>query len=98
VVGAAGAKGLMAQVPHSTQVKNIHIHINIYILACIFYSCPQRQNKREREREQGSVPWTSTRVQRFLQAFQDKGDRREGILSCLQKLGNVLNKHQAQLD
>jgi hypothetical protein len=52
----------------------------------------------KRERERGSVPCTGAGVQRFLQAFQDKGDYREGILGCPQKLGDVLNRRQAQVD
>jgi hypothetical protein len=36
--------------------------------------------KQKKESETGSIPWTNARVQRFLQAFQDKGDRREGIV------------------
>jgi hypothetical protein len=57
---------------------------------CFLQSSPEA--KREREREWGSVPWTGDGVQCFLQAFQDKGDHREGILSCLWKLGDVLNR------
>jgi hypothetical protein len=33
-----------------------------------------------------------------LHVFQDKGDRREGILSCLRMLGYVINRRQAQID
>jgi hypothetical protein len=46
----------------------------------------------------GLVPWTGTRVKHFLRAFQDKGDHQEGILSCPQKLGDVLNRWQAQVN
>jgi hypothetical protein len=86
------AKGVTAQVLHSTQIK---INIYIYILTCVFTVVSNREtNKRER----GSVPWTGAGVQLFLQAFEDKGDRREGILSYLQKIGDVLIRRQAQVN
>jgi hypothetical protein len=47
----------------------------------IAQSSPEAKQKKKRER--GSVPWTGAGVQRFLQAFQDKGDCRDDILSCL---------------
>jgi hypothetical protein len=56
------------------------------------------ETKQEKNREQGSIPWTGVGVQCFLEAFQDKGDQWEGILRCLRKLGDVLNRRQAQVD
>jgi hypothetical protein len=53
---------------------------------------------KQKKRERGSIPWTGVGVQCFLQEFQDKGDRREGIVSYLWKLGDVLNRQQAQDD
>jgi hypothetical protein len=61
---------------------------------CVFIVIPRGEKKRER----GSIPWTGARVQHFLQAFQDKGDHWEGILRYLQKLGDVLNRWQAQVN
>jgi hypothetical protein len=61
----------------------------------IFIVVPRGETKK---REWGLIPRTDARVQSFLQAFQDKGNRQEGILSCLQMLGDVLNKQQAQVD
>jgi hypothetical protein len=39
-----------------------------------------------------------TGVQLLLRAFQDKGNRWEGILSYLWKMGDVLNRRQFQVD
>jgi hypothetical protein len=92
VVAATRAKGVTAQVLHSTQIK---INIYIYILTCVFTVV---SNGETNKRERGSVPWTGAGVQLFLQAFEDKGDRREGILSYLQKIGDVLIRRQAQVN
>jgi hypothetical protein len=49
-------------------------------------------------KKRGSITWTDAGVQHFLQAFQDKGNSWEGILSCLWNLGDVLNRRHAQVD
>jgi hypothetical protein len=48
---------------------------------CFLRSSPEVKQKSKREWE--STPWMGIGVQCFLQAFHDKGDRREGILSYL---------------
>jgi nitrate reductase assembly molybdenum cofactor insertion protein NarJ len=86
VVATAGAKGVTTQVLHST---------HIYICVCVSFL---QLSPEVKQKKRGLVPWTGAGVQRFLQAFEDKGDYWEGILIYLQKLGDVLNKRQAQVN
>jgi hypothetical protein len=67
----------------------------VRVCVCVFFTVVSRG---ETKKKRGLVPWTGAGVQRFLQAFEDKGDYWEGILIYLQKLGDVLNKRQAQVN
>jgi hypothetical protein len=95
VVGAAGAQGCNDASSPPCSNKNVNIYIYIYINICFLLLSSEAREKR---RERGSVPWTGVGVQRLLQAHQDEGDYRLGLLGCLHKLGNVLNGQQAHVD
>jgi hypothetical protein len=97
-LGPRELKGVTTHaLPHlNKKYKYIYIYIYIYINIC-FYSHVKRRNKKEKKKG-GAQSHGPTLEFALLAALQDKGDCQSNFLGYLRKMGNVLNRQQAQVN
>jgi hypothetical protein len=95
----AGRRALKKELEEEeARVFTNNTHLGDIYISCVFLQSSSEAKQKKEESERGSIPWNTAGVQCFLQAFQHKGDHRQGTLSCLQERRDVLNRRQAHVD